>query len=435
MSSPGDEESHARTLHDLPRPVLEPLLRAFRRAADDLPRGSLPAALRPFAGWRPERLHDPRARGVLASALVSDPVLREAVAERLDVHVPMEEAATVDVARLTDSYGEGVAVAALVVAARWGDLATLAARLGEEEAVRGEVAAERATGPPVDERPFDDRDARREAEEAGRLARRAQAAEERARKAEERLAEVAAELEATRQRLDGHRERAEVRRRRDRSRIARLKEQLRHLEARPVIEAQAAARVADELEALAGSLRQPSSEPSSEPAPPSPSAGPPVPREPPSAEPGRPCILPRGLSEDSADGVRSLLRVPGIRVLLDGYNLTLDTFGRAGQRLTEQRRWLTGLAGSAAARFGAKPVVVFDSSGGETGAGPSARDVLVLFTAADETADDRIVEIAAALDPGAPVLVVTSDQELGERASALDANVVRSEAFLKAVDG
>jgi predicted RNA-binding protein with PIN domain len=52
------------------------------------------------------------------------------------------------------------------------------------------------------------------------------------------------------------------------------------------------------------------------------------------------------------------------------------------------------------------------------------------FASSDETADDRIVALVEGADEAQPVLVVTSDRELGRRCAALHVDVVPAEAFL-----
>jgi predicted RNA-binding protein with PIN domain len=56
--------------------------------------------------------------------------------------------------------------------------------------------------------------------------------------------------------------------------------------------------------------------------------------------------------------------------------------------------------------------------------------VAVVFTDAGRTADDEIVARANAAPPERPVVVVTSDNELRERVTALGASVTRSPALL-----
>jgi predicted RNA-binding protein with PIN domain len=75
--------------------------------------------------------------------------------------------------------------------------------------------------------------------------------------------------------------------------------------------------------------------------------------------------------------------------------------------------------------------VVFD--GGTVGPIPTRLPlgpVEVVFTDAGRTADDEIVVRTNAAPPDRPVVVVTSDNELRSRVTALGATVTRSPALL-----
>lgn len=427
----------AAVLADLPTELWAPLLRATRRAVDDVSRTELPRGVRPFAGWHPDRLRDAHPRRAIAQALAEDAALRERVAERLEPADVARDATQLDAAGLEQRYGSALAAAGLVVTARWDDLAVLSARAAQAAASGQHAAAEEEGAGQRTEKLDGLRSALREVS-AQRDVDRAQASawEQRARRAEQRAAQLAEELAQARQRVEELSTEIVVQRRRDRGRIARLREELRQARARPVIDAHEVASVATKLEHLADVLRP--AVPSGEEEPvqaastgPSPSA---VPREPPAAVAGRPCELPAGLSTASPQGVRSLLRARGLRLVLDGYNVTLDPEGRPGQALPQQRRWLSGLAGTVAARFGCAVTVMFDGRDAGPATHPSPRGVRTVFTQPAETADDRIVELVEGLDPQAPVAVVTSDVELGSRVAALGADVLASAAFLRAVD-
>jgi predicted RNA-binding protein with PIN domain len=463
------DEADARTpesdvLHALPSGLWGPLLRAVRRAVDDVGRGRVPVGLRPFAGWNPEHLRTPRALRAVAEALVADPALRERVAARIEPPSAAEEAEQADPDELAERYGPDVAVAGFVATGRWDAVSVLAKR--EEQRAADARAARPArrsgdsdsgvvdggggerTGSVDGLQPRDNREpTARDGtphEERGRESRRLRAnldrqrkraalAEERAARAERRADALQAELADAKAGVERLSAELATQRRRDRSRIARLKEQLRRASAQPRIDATEAERVADELERLAGALRP---EPRTAVDVPEDTPSAPVPREPPPATSGRPCVMPAGLSIADDAGVRSLLRAPGLRLFVDGYNVSLGDRGHRDQPLTAQRLWLTRLTASVAARFGCRTTVVFDGRDQEPFPGVvSPRGVIVVFTDEDETADDRIVRFVEGLDATAPAAVVTSDLELRSRVLALDANVVRSDAFLRAVSG
>jgi len=158
-----------------------------------------------------------------------------------------------------------------------------------------------------------------------------------------------------------------------------------------------------------------------------------VPRTVRAALPGRPCALPPGLRGDEPDAVHALLKVPGVTVVLDGYNVTLSPRGMGTAALADQRAWLTKLAAAAVARYSVRVVVVFDGARERVMAASATRGVRVVFTASDQTADERIVEIVSSLEANQPVVVVSSDREVRDDCEALGANVIASGAFLRAV--
>jgi len=160
-----------------------------------------------------------------------------------------------------------------------------------------------------------------------------------------------------------------------------------------------------------------------------------VPRGVAAAEAGRPCRLPPGLGPSDPLAVASLLQVPGLEVVVDGYNVTRDDCGLAHGTLMEQRLWLVRLAGAVAARHRRRMTVVFDGTDLVPGAMPSTRGVLVAFSSGDETADDRIVALVDDLADDVPVLVVSSDRAVQRDCEARGANVAPSRSFLAAAGG
>jgi predicted RNA-binding protein with PIN domain len=105
-----------------------------------------------------------------------------------------------------------------------------------------------------------------------------------------------------------------------------------------------------------------------------------------------------------------LLAIPNVHVIVDGYNVTKTGYGDLS--LAEQRTRLIGAMAALVAQRGAETTVVFD--GGERPPAQPAvpRGVRVLFSAADEIADDLIRRLVAAEPSGRPVVVVTSDRQV-----------------------
>jgi predicted RNA-binding protein with PIN domain len=124
-----------------------------------------------------------------------------------------------------------------------------------------------------------------------------------------------------------------------------------------------------------------------------------------SAEPG----MARRTATDAA-ALDRLLAMPNVHLVVDGYNVTKTGYGDLP--LAEQRTRLVGAVAALVAQSGAEITVVFD--GGERPPLLPAvpRGVRVLFSAADEIADDLIRRLVAAEPAGRPIVVVTSDQQV-----------------------
>jgi len=145
----------------------------------------------------------------------------------------------------------------------------------------------------------------------------------------------------------------------------------------------------------------------------------------------RPAPLPPLVHDDSAEAAEYLVSLPGVTVLIDGYNATLSTW--PGLPLSEQRVRLVDALAEMAARTGARPEVVFDGEevAERAGARPVRSLVKVTFTAADVEADD--VLIARAHDRALPVVVASDDRRVREGAIAAGANVLGIDQLLAAL--
>jgi predicted RNA-binding protein with PIN domain len=202
--------------------------------------------------------------------------------------------------------------------------------------------------------------------------------------------------------------------------------------------ASAAARMATALEAAAIGL-------GARPTPPAGAgrdAGPPATRvAPAAARPGRrprpprriPAALPPGIHDDSVEAADHLVRVAGMVVLVDGYNVSQT--GWPELAISEQRRRLVDALTELATRSGADVSVVFD------GAEPlwpavvpaTSRLVRVSFSPADVEADDVLLARVADLDVSRPVLVASSDRRVRDGAAGMGANVISSAQLLAAL--
>ena len=144
-----------------------------------------------------------------------------------------------------------------------------------------------------------------------------------------------------------------------------------------------------------------------------------------------PLAVPGGRGADDPETLAAWMATDGVLVLVDGYNVTKHPQGFADRGLEDQRTLLLDLCRRLARRFGAEVTVVFD--GGTVGPIPTRLPlgpVEVVFTDAGRTADDEIVVRTNAAPPDRPVVVVTSDNELRSRVTALGATVTRSPALL-----
>ncbi|MGI8875016.1 MAG: NYN domain-containing protein [Egibacteraceae bacterium] len=428
---PPDGLDGTAVLVDLPVELWEDLVRAFRRAEVD--RSRLPTALRPFADWTPARLLADRPRRALASAIGADPALREAVRDRVD-----DDDAGSDWRRLAITRGEATAATLLALHARWDQLAALAAQVAANRATMARAAAEAAGPAAVDD--DDDgaaaRQLRRARQERDAWRRKAQQGSTRVAALEAERDRLADEVAGTRVELAALREQHDTHVARTRERLARNRRRIATAEGSSRVDRDRVAAVTEALESLAAELRAATGHGTSDRAeatatPDSaPVAAQRLPRGVAAAEPGRPCQLPAGLDHGRVEAVEALLQVAGLHVLVDGYNLTKDPRGKPLASLEQQRRWLVQLAGGVAARFGVRVTAVFDGDAPRPGAGPASRAVRVVFSAAEELADDRIVALVRGLPAATPCLVVTSDRELGERCAAEHADVVPSATFL-----
>lgn len=145
----------------------------------------------------------------------------------------------------------------------------------------------------------------------------------------------------------------------------------------------------------------------------------------------QPVPLPPGTFDDSVAAAEHLMRVPGVFVLVDGYNVT--KLARPHLSLAEQRGWLVDAAVELAARSGASLEIVFDGAG-ERGSAPAdlARrvGVQVRFSPEGTEADDLLLDLATATPSYRAVVVASDDRRVQHGALQLGANVISSPQLL-----
>jgi predicted RNA-binding protein with PIN domain len=117
----------------------------------------------------------------------------------------------------------------------------------------------------------------------------------------------------------------------------------------------------------------------------------------------------RRTAEDPASLDR-LLALPNVHLIVDGYNVTKTGYGELP--LEQQRNRLIGALASLAGQSGAEITIAFDGAKKPPVQPAVPRGVRVLFSAADEIADDLIRRLVGAEPPGRPLVVVTSDRQV-----------------------
>jgi predicted RNA-binding protein with PIN domain len=129
--------------------------------------------------------------------------------------------------------------------------------------------------------------------------------------------------------------------------------------------------------------------------------------------------------DDSFEAAEHLVRVPGIWLIVDGYNVTISSWPHL--ELPRQRHHLVDALAELAVRAGPQVHVVFD--GAETGNrfGPPAsarRRMRVTFSPDGVDADDVIIDLVDRLDASQPVVVATDDREVRDGVRRRGANVI-----------
>ncbi len=403
-------------------PTVELALAVARTAGTEPGDAPPPAPLRPLLGFRGRPAE--RTVATVREVLDADTVFRERVARALD-----------DVA-------EPDPVAVLVLRRPDGWEAELAERVDRARNERSEQRA--AARDTTLQRRLDGARAalaEREAELAARVdelrAVRSDLERERSRRveAEREVAERSAGFDA----LAAERDRA-VRELADaRREAAAVHAELQAVRAEPqevldpVVEAarrsalDEVVRLLDELDRAAGALRvtlEPPDTPGTDSAPGGSRPAPRVRRR------RTPVQLRRGVVEGTVEGVDQLLRVPGVVVLVDGYNLSMSAWPDLGP--AEQREQVVRLLTDLRSRTGAEVHVVFD--GGDIGERPAVHvplGVRTHFSPVGVEADDVLIGVVPTLPLDRAVVVVSSDRRIRDGVRPFGANVLRSAELLR----
>ena len=140
-----------------------------------------------------------------------------------------------------------------------------------------------------------------------------------------------------------------------------------------------------------------------------------------------PVVVPPGMPLESDASLRTVFTQQDLVILIDGYNVSLNSFGNLSLEL--QRDRIVACATSVEARFHPSCLVVFDGQSSGT-RGRIQSKVHVVFSPSGVTADDVIVERIRVTPRDKPVLVVTSDRNLAARAKGLGCEVISSASFV-----
>jgi predicted RNA-binding protein with PIN domain len=143
----------------------------------------------------------------------------------------------------------------------------------------------------------------------------------------------------------------------------------------------------------------------------------------------------RGLAEDDPGVVDEVLAIPGVHLIVDGYNVTKRGYGSLTLQ-AQRARLLSGLGALVGRAPESEITVVFDATAviarpvGVT----APRGVRVVFSQPGQLADEEIIRLVRAEPAGRPVAVVTSDREVAETSRLSGARPVPSAALLTRLD-
>lgn len=150
----------------------------------------------------------------------------------------------------------------------------------------------------------------------------------------------------------------------------------------------------------------------------------------------RPTPLPPAVLDNSPEAAEHLVRVPGVLVLVDGYNASLAY--RPDLPVPELRRRLVDALDELAARTGADVLVVFDGAevagdGPTNRSGGRRRVARVRFSPPEIEADDVILAMVDDVPFSRAVVVASDDRRVREGADERGANVISTGQLLAAL--
>lgn len=373
------------------------------------PTQDLPGRLRRFKGWRPKALAGHRAELL---EVLEDEVERKRILKWLsDNRIPVK-AQDVELLRIAceraEEWESQLASRTKMISVP-GDEARSGPDLGaalHDERRKVKAAKDEARSARREARVAADAERRR----AEDLAQQAEALRARVQEAEKTVMSVTSDVTRAEEAFD--RDRRKLGREVERARAERddLKRELKDARRSN----RALERRIAELERGLERLREGRSRSDFE------SAGPVPPAE------RQPLLVPAGLFDDSPETLSAWLDAPDVILLIDGYNVAKSEKGYGGLDLATQRIRLIEEVDRLTWRRGVPATVVFD--GAKVGPGLSRRrrhGVSVVYSRPPESADDHLVALLDEL-PNHPVIVVTSDRELRNRAALRGASLAYS---------
>jgi len=143
-----------------------------------------------------------------------------------------------------------------------------------------------------------------------------------------------------------------------------------------------------------------------------------------------PSALPPAVFDDSVEAAEHLVRINGVILLVDGYNVSKLRWPELP--IADQRRRLADALGGLAARTGADVHAVFDGAEQADPTPPSGprRLVRIVFSPPDVEADDVIIGLVDTLPLHRPVVVASNDRRVQDGASHRGANVISADQLL-----
>jgi len=144
-----------------------------------------------------------------------------------------------------------------------------------------------------------------------------------------------------------------------------------------------------------------------------------------------PLRLPPALFDDSVEAAAYLVRVSGVILIVDGYNVTLSSW--PDLELSTQRRRLVDALAELVMRAGTSVRVVFDGTAQGNRLQPPAavrQRMVVEFSPSEVEADEIIVATVDDLDPTRPVVVATNDRRVRQEVVERGANVISVDQLL-----